>query len=76
MDPVTLLALLKRDCKGHDSLTELQRKSKLRHVILPLLDSLGFKLMGLPNTEWTQQCGIGYYTFSGSRCSSSQEEDT
>eukprot|EP00971_Amphidinium_carterae_P019895 391916-Amphidinium_carterae.1 len=63
MDPVTLLALLKKDCKGHDSLSELQRTSRVRHVILPLLDSLGFKLMGLNNKEWTPQCGTYYYTF-------------
>eukprot|EP00971_Amphidinium_carterae_P315398 6269041-Amphidinium_carterae.1 len=63
MDPVSLLAMLKKDCKGHDSLTDFQRKSKLRHVILPLLDTLGFKLVGLNNSEWTPQCGINYYTF-------------
>eukprot|EP00971_Amphidinium_carterae_P077880 1540595-Amphidinium_carterae.1 len=43
-DPVTLLALLKKDSKGHHSLTELQRNSRVTHVIIPLLDSLGFKL--------------------------------
>eukprot|EP00971_Amphidinium_carterae_P241072 4786051-Amphidinium_carterae.1 len=64
MDPVTLLALLKKDCKGHDSLTELQRKCKVTHVIVPLLDTLGFKLvMGLNNKEWIPQSGADYYTF-------------
>eukprot|EP00971_Amphidinium_carterae_P217658 4320496-Amphidinium_carterae.1 len=63
MDPVALLAMLKKDCKGHDSLSDFQRKSKLRHVILPLLDTLVFKLVGLNNKEWTPQCGIYYYTF-------------
>eukprot|EP00971_Amphidinium_carterae_P225622 4474624-Amphidinium_carterae.1 len=64
MDPVTLLALLKKDCKGHDSLNELQLKCKVKHVIVPLLDSLGFKLVkGLNNKEWNPQSGADYYTF-------------
>eukprot|EP00971_Amphidinium_carterae_P273069 5420078-Amphidinium_carterae.1 len=40
MDPEALLGMLKKDCKGHDTLTDKQREAKLRNVILPLLDSL------------------------------------
>eukprot|EP00971_Amphidinium_carterae_P086592 1713561-Amphidinium_carterae.1 len=64
MDPVTLLALLKKDCKGHHSLTELQRNSRVTHVIIPLLDTVGFKLvMGSNNKEWNPGPADEYYNF-------------
>eukprot|EP00971_Amphidinium_carterae_P166475 3299336-Amphidinium_carterae.1 len=64
MDPVTLLALLKKEATGHHSLTELQRNSRVTHVITPLLDSLGFKLVkGSNNKEWIPGPPDEYYNF-------------
>eukprot|EP00971_Amphidinium_carterae_P266207 5280440-Amphidinium_carterae.1 len=63
MVPDTLLRMLKRDCEGHNSLTDATKAARLLHVIQPLLDSLGFKLMGKNNAEWHPESEVSYYNW-------------
>eukprot|EP00971_Amphidinium_carterae_P182870 3629046-Amphidinium_carterae.1 len=55
------MSMLARDNDCHDMMTEEKKNRKWYHVIKPLLDSLGFKMVGRDGSEWNPPNGVIYY---------------
>eukprot|EP00971_Amphidinium_carterae_P314667 6254944-Amphidinium_carterae.2 len=62
MVPEQLMSMLAKDHDSHDMMTDEKKNLRWHHVIKPLLDSLGFKMVGRDGTnEWNPANGLLYY---------------
>eukprot|EP00971_Amphidinium_carterae_P278741 5533537-Amphidinium_carterae.1 len=61
MVPEHLRSMMAKDHDGHDVMSDVKKNRKWYHVIRPLLDSLGFKMVGKDGSEWNPPNGVIYY---------------
>eukprot|EP00971_Amphidinium_carterae_P218245 4331982-Amphidinium_carterae.1 len=62
MVPEQLRTMLAKDHDSHDSMSDQKKNLRWRDVIKPLLDSVGFKMVGRDgSTEWNPESGVLYY---------------
>eukprot|EP00971_Amphidinium_carterae_P196687 3903507-Amphidinium_carterae.1 len=74
MVPEQLMSMLTRDTESHEWMTEERRNRKWHHVIKPLLNSLGFKMVSKDGSEWKPPNGTTYYQDFNARLDNLQKK--
>eukprot|EP00971_Amphidinium_carterae_P024172 477352-Amphidinium_carterae.1 len=74
MVPEQLMTMLARDNECHDSMSEEKKNRRWHHVIKPLLNSLGFKMVSRDGSEWNPPDGVTYYQDFFARLDSLQKK--
>eukprot|EP00971_Amphidinium_carterae_P168076 3330303-Amphidinium_carterae.1 len=61
MVPEQLFSMLAKDNECHDNMSEEKKDRRWHHIVKPLLESLGFKMVSKDGSEWNPQSGVTYY---------------